>query len=81
MFTKLSQLGTRFATGLLLTTSLSFGAETYGNFHTMGVILDPPGGYTAAQIGEVRLYEVRPAGDRRLLNPVRANALNYFSGS
>src|SRR5439155_10851964 len=46
-----------------------------------GVILDVPSGYTPADIGEVRLYEVRPIGDRRLQNPVQVSTNSYYAAS
>jgi hypothetical protein len=56
-------------------------SETCGNFHTMGVVVDVPTGYTPADIGEVRLYELRQGGDRRLQNPVQVGTGNYYAAS
>lgn len=66
---------------LALLVHSSPAAETFGNFHTMGVVLNVPSGYTPAQISEVRLYEVRATGDRRLQDPVQVGAYNYYAGS
>ena len=44
---------------MLLGTPEVKPAETYGNFHTMGVVLDVPKGVAPAQIREVRLFQVQ----------------------
>jgi hypothetical protein len=61
--------------------SRPFRAEAFGNFHTMGVVLDLPAGYRPRDIGEVRLYEVRPAGERRLLDPVQVGTERFYASS
>ena len=56
-------------------------AETYGNFHTIGVVLDAPKGVAPARIREVRLFQVQNGKSRRLLDPVQVHNYSYYAGS
>ena len=56
-------------------------AETYGNFHTIGVVLDAPKGVASEQIREVRLFHVQKRKSRRLLDPVQVHNYSYYAGS
>src|SRR5262245_12728148 len=71
------------AAGFVSFTEVSrpFRAEVFGNFHTAGVVLDLPSGYRPRDIGEVQLFERRPAGERRLLNPVQVGTERYYASS
>ncbi len=55
--------------------------ETFGNFHTLGVVLRPPPPLNADTCGEIRLYETSGPTARRLQNPVRVADFDYFAGS
>lgn len=55
--------------------------DAYGNFHTLGLVLRPPGPLTADAVSGIRLYEVTPGGNRRLLDPVRVSTFDYFAVS
>ena len=71
--------------GLVLLSLFSFplakarGAETYGNFHTMGIVLDAPNGFTPAKIGQVKLYLLVGDKTRRLLDPVQVHDYSYYA--
>lgn len=73
--------------GLVLLSLFSFplakarGAETYGNFHTMGIVLDAPNGFTPAKIGQVKLYLLVGDKTRRLLDPVQVHDYSYYAVS
>ncbi len=69
-------------TALLPVTSGNVNAaETFGNFHTMGVVLDVPKGSTPAQIQAVRLFSIEGTKSRRLLDPVQVNQNPFYAGS
>jgi len=61
--------------------SVALAAETFGNFHTLGVVLDPPAGIKPGDIAEVRLYQVGSGVSRRLQNVVPVEDFGYFAGS
>lgn len=56
-------------------------AETFGNFHTLGIVLDPPAGVRPAEIAEVRLFDLSADPPRRLLDPVRVGDFDWHAGS
>lgn len=64
-----------------LTTQITQAAETFGNFETLGVVLDAPAGVSPEQIKEVRLFEVQGTKLRRLLDPVQVHTYSYYVGS
>lgn len=49
---------------LLVSAPAALRAETYGNFNTMGVLVDCPKGYTPRDIGRIRAY-LSENGERR----------------
>ncbi len=53
-------------------------AETYGNFHTLGVIVRLPADLDHQSLGGAQLFEVRPSGDRRLLDPVWIDSVQAY---
>lgn len=57
------------------------GAETFGNFHTLGIVLDPPAGVQPAEVVEVRLFDRADDPPRRLLDPVRVGDFNWYAVS
>ena len=59
---------------MLLGASEVKPAGTYGNYHTIGVVLDAPRGVVAARIREVRLFYVQNGKSRRLLAPAQGLA-------
>ncbi|MCE9612658.1 MAG: right-handed parallel beta-helix repeat-containing protein [Lentisphaerae bacterium] len=59
----------------------NFTSQTFGNFITLGAVVDVPSGYTPSQIGRVELYEVRTGGDRRLLDPLQVGTNAYYAAS
>jgi hypothetical protein len=73
--------------GLVLVVLLSFqsattqAAETYGNFHTIGIVLDVPKGFSPAKIGQVKLYLLVGEKARRLLDPVQVHDYSYYAVS
>lgn len=71
---------------LSLLLGLAFGphsraAETFGNFHTLGIVLDPPAGVRLAEIVEVRLFDLATNPPRRLLDPVPVGDFGWFAVS
>jgi hypothetical protein len=56
-------------------------AETYGNFHTMGVVLDAPQGLAPSKIKQVRLYMLKGTKARRLLDPVQVHDYSFYAVS
>ena len=56
---------------LLAAPSPTPAAQTYGNFHTLGVVLGLPGSLSLDQVGQVRLYMLNGTTTRRLLDPVQ----------
>jgi hypothetical protein len=62
-------------------TSAARSAEAYGNFHTIGVVLDVPRGLQPAQIDQVRLFMLRDGKPRRLLDPVQVHDYSFYAGS
>jgi hypothetical protein len=62
--------------GILMLTGASDvkSAETYGNYHTIGIVLDAPKGVAAARIREVWLFQVQNGKSRRLLAPAHGLA-------
>jgi hypothetical protein len=76
--------------GLCLATVLSLiaspiddaaSAETYGNFHTLGIVLDVPNGFTPARVSQVKLYMLRGTKARRLLDPVQVHDFTFYAVS
>jgi len=57
------------------------GAETFGNFHTLGIVLDPPAGVRPYEIVEVRLFSLDDDPPRRLLDPVRVANFDWHAVS
>ena len=78
---------TLVAVALLLTTLASplAQAETYGNFHTLGVIVDCPPGYAPRWVDRIEAYLVQNGERRRVHDFVQvASALesrDYFATS
>jgi parallel beta-helix repeat protein len=54
------------ALGALVVFVRPGGAETYGNFETMGVVADCPAGHETRQIGQVRAFLVENGTRRRV---------------
>ena len=69
------------ALALLLAAWEVRAAETFGNFHTMGVVLDAPKGVVPARIREVRLFQLQAGRLRRLLDPVQVHDYSFYAGS
>ncbi|MFP6887944.1 MAG: hypothetical protein VB997_10290, partial [Opitutales bacterium] len=69
------------ALALLLAALEVRAAETFGNFHTMGVVLDAPKGVVPARIREVRLFQLQAGRLRRLLDPVQVHDYSFYAGS
>lgn len=76
--------------GLLLAIVLSLfaspvddavSAEAYGNFHTLGIVLDVPKGFTPAQVSQVKLYMRQGTKARRLLDPVQVHDFAFYAVS
>ena len=55
--------------------------ETFGNFTTMGVIVDCPKGKAAGDIGRVRAYLVEEGKRKPVHDLVQVGSFNYFAGS
>ena len=55
--------------------------ETFGNFTTMGVIVDCPKGKAAGDIARVRAYLVEEGKRKPVHDLVQVGSFNYFAGS
>jgi len=73
------------AFGALCALTIPGAAETYGNFETMGVIVDCPEGYTLDRIGQIKAFLVENGKRRQVHDFVQvASALkpyDYFATS
>lgn len=69
------------ALAAVLLVGRASGAETFGNFHTLGIVLDPPAGVRPADIVEVRLFDLADDPPRRLLDPVRVGGFDWYAVS
>jgi hypothetical protein len=67
----------------LLASYANYGwsAETHGNFHTMGIVLDVPQGFTPTQIKQVKLSMLVGDKPRRLLDPVQVGDNAFYAVS
>lgn len=53
----------------------------YGNFTTMGVVMECPAGMSVEKIGRVMVYVVEEEGRRQVHGLVRVGSTNHFAGS
>jgi len=53
-------------------------ASTFGNFHTMGVLLNK---YKASNVGQIRLYQISNGVSNRLVDAVQVGATTNFAAS
>jgi len=60
---------------------LNAAAETIGNFHTLGVVLDLPSGLSPSDVRQVRLHMLNGSEDRRLLDPVPLRDGAFYASS
>lgn len=65
----------------VLSLCVSAGAETYGNFETMGVIVDCPQGKAPADIARVRAFLVEKDARRPVQDLVQVADLKLYAGS
>ncbi len=68
-----------FAVAVLLQAAAS--GEVFGNFHTLGVVVDCPRGRSPDEIGRVRVYLVEDGEKRPVHDAVRVASLDYFASS
>ena len=61
--------------------SATQAAETYGNYHTMGIVLDLPSGVLPAQVQQVRLQMLSGTTVRQLLDPIQVHENHFYAVS
>ena len=66
---------------LWLTASALPAAETIGNFHTMGIVLELPGGLSPGQVNRVGLSLLNGKSARRLLDAVQLRDESFYAVS
>lgn len=72
---------TCFLVWVAIPVSVQGSVETFGNFHTVGVVLDSPPHIQEESIARVELYELYGQRARRLQDPVKVVGQPFWAGS
>ena len=67
--------------GALCATDASAANEAYGTFECMGIVADVPGGHTAADVSEARVFIQQGSDWHRIQDAVRVGSQNFFASS